>query len=175
MRMVENKDSILARGWGIFAIIKNMNKKILLLVIVILAVGAALFGYWTISPIFINKEVREEMPVVEKPGDQMKVLAMGNFSGITYHEAEGSAKILESGGKRYVRFEDDFKVTNGPDLFVYLGKSGKYDASANLGVLKGNIGSQNYEIPESIDLAEYDSVWVWCRAFSVGFGVAELK
>ena len=71
--------------------------------------------------------------------------------------------------------EDDFEVTNGPDLFVYLGRNGEYVAQTNLGRLKGNIGSQNYEIPSSIDLSQYDEAWVWCRAFAVPFGKAILN
>ncbi|OGM98615.1 MAG: hypothetical protein A2915_02160 [Candidatus Yanofskybacteria bacterium RIFCSPLOWO2_01_FULL_41_34] len=72
-------------------------------------------------------------------------------------------------------FEDNFKVTNGPDLFVYFGKDGKYSSEARIGALKGNIGGQNYEVSESINPEEYNEVWVWCRAFSVPFSSAVLK
>ena len=44
----------------------------------------------------------------------------------------------------------------------------------NLGDLKGNIGNQNYDIPEGTDLSKYDTVIIWCKAFSVFFGGAEL-
>ncbi|MDP2651294.1 MAG: DM13 domain-containing protein, partial [bacterium] len=40
--------------------------------------------------------------------------------------------------------------------------------------LKGNIGSQNYELPPEINLEDYNEVWIWCRAFSVGFAKAVL-
>ncbi len=117
----------------------------------------------------------EIMKSGSKDAAPMAVLRSGSFIGVENHGAEGSAKIVSVGDKKYVRFEDNFNVTNGPDLFVYLGKDGKYDSSANLGALKGNIGSQNYEIPAGIDLSKYNEVWVWCRAFGVGFGVAKLK
>jgi hypothetical protein len=48
------------------------------------------------------------------------------------------------------------------------------DAFVDLGGLKGNQGSQNYEIPEGVALDEIESVTIWCRRFSVGFGVAPL-
>ena len=53
-------------------------------------------------------------------------------------------------------------------MFIYTGN----DASdiVNLGRLKGNIGNQNYEIPIGIDLAKYNTVLVWCKAFSTLFG-----
>jgi hypothetical protein len=44
----------------------------------------------------------------------------------------------------------------------------------DLGDLKGNIGEQNYEIPEGVDLSVYDTVAIWCVRFAVGFGSAEL-
>ncbi|MDO8599708.1 MAG: DM13 domain-containing protein [bacterium] len=98
-------------------------------------------------------------------------LARGTFEGLAGHRAQGTARVIEVSGKRYVRFESDFRVTNGPDLFVYLGRNGAYDPNARLSALKGNEGSQNYELPTG-DLSAYDAVWVWCRAFSVPFGKA---
>ena len=44
----------------------------------------------------------------------------------------------------------------------------------DLGPLKGNIGSSNYEIPPSVDLGDFETAVIWCRRFSVGFGVAPL-
>ncbi|MDQ3883960.1 MAG: DM13 domain-containing protein, partial [Thermoproteota archaeon] len=41
--------------------------------------------------------------------------------------------------------------------------------------LKGNIGNQNYDIPEGTDLSRYDTVLIWCKAFSVLFGGAKLE
>ncbi|MCO4835109.1 MAG: DM13 domain-containing protein, partial [Acidimicrobiaceae bacterium] len=45
----------------------------------------------------------------------------------------------------------------------------------DLGDLKGNIGSQNYEIPVGIDLDRYSTVVIWCVRFGVAFGAAELS
>ena len=53
--------------------------------------------------------------------------------------------------------------------------SGDYDNDfIDLGDLKGNIGSQNYEIDATVDLSEYQSVVVWCVRFGVAFGAASL-
>lgn len=141
--------------------------------------------WWLASPLFITKKVNEALPTtvpITNSGVSANDLEnmddaelQGTFTGFDkLHQASGTARIIQAGGKTYVRFEDDFTVTNGPDLFVHLGKNGKYDANANLGRLKGNEGSQNYEIPENIDISQYSEVWVWCRAFSVPFGKALL-
>jgi len=45
----------------------------------------------------------------------------------------------------------------------------------DVGRLKANIGNQNYPIPAGTDMTKYDTVLIWCRAFSVLFGSADLK
>ncbi|HBP01383.1 MAG: hypothetical protein UY41_C0011G0030 [Candidatus Moranbacteria bacterium GW2011_GWE1_49_15] len=154
--------------------------------------GVAVLGvtYWLVSPLFITRTVNEEVPMENPDAGEnasqegisevqqeipVSVVSQGTFMGKAGHSASGTARIIETDGKKYVRFESDFKVTNGPDLFVHFGKDGEYSASAQLGALKGNEGSQNYEITSDIDPADFDEVWVWCRAFSVPFGVAELE
>ena len=149
-------------------------KKTLVLIGIIIVVG---ISYWLISPFFIDREVSESIEEIMKDNTvvEPRELYVGTFVGLTGHNAEGTAKLIKAGDNYYVRFEDDFSVTNGPDLFVYLGKDGRYDPDARIESLKGNMGSQNYEIPGSIAVSNYNEVWVWCRAFSVPFGKAELK
>ncbi len=44
----------------------------------------------------------------------------------------------------------------------------------DLGELKGNVGSSNYVLPVTVDLAELTSVSIWCDRFNVSFGAATL-
>ncbi len=92
------------------------------------------------------------------------------------HPTSGTANVLTDGSaRRVLRFEEDFATDNGPDLNVYLASSADVgDDFIDLGDLTGNIGSQNYEIPEGVDLADYDTVVIWCVRFGVAFGSAEL-
>ncbi len=93
------------------------------------------------------------------------------------HTTNGDALVLGNGtGQRFLRFEN-FKTDNGPDLNVYLVNSSAGGATdfIDLGNLKGNIGDQNYEIPENVDLDVYDRIEIWCVRFSVGFGNATLS
>jgi Electron transfer DM13 len=90
------------------------------------------------------------------------------------HNAEGVAKeISTEDGRKFIRFEN-FKVTNGPDLYVYLATDQSASDFVDIGKLKANNGNQNYEIPDGTDLAKYKTVVIWCKAFSVLFGSAEL-
>lgn len=98
------------------------------------------------------------------------------------HPAVGTALVLSDGdGRRVLRFED-FETDNGPDLNVYLSTAspdapaGDFDEDfVDLGDLKGNIGNQNYDIPEGVDLSVHSTVVIWCVRFSVAFGAAPLS
>lgn len=150
-------------------------KKVIIILAVVVGLGIA---YWLLSPLFLNRTINESVEDIKKQSnssEQYQVLFSGNFEGLGGHNAEGQAQLIKVGDKYYIRLEENFKVTNGPDLFVYLGKNGQYDPNTKLDSLKGNIGSQNYEVPISINIQEYNEVWVWCRSFSVPFGKAVLK
>ncbi|HUV18766.1 MAG TPA: DM13 domain-containing protein [Ilumatobacteraceae bacterium] len=123
----------------------------------------------------------EEPVVTEAPAPQIVTLAEGTFVPLGRYSGEGTAVVLNDGSaQRFVRFEN-FSTDNGPDLRVYLtvsdanGDSGAFDDDfVDLGVLKGNIGDQNYEIPTDVDLSVYDTVVVWCVRFSTPFTAADL-
>jgi hypothetical protein len=124
-----------------------------------------------------DKEMGEEMPA----GSEPVALLSGMFvDADNFHRGSGSAIIYElPEGDRILRFED-FMVTNGPDLHVYLAAgsqpTGRDDLGehVDLGALKGNIGDQNYEIPTDLGLEEYQSVVIYCVPFHVVFSTAAL-
>jgi hypothetical protein len=119
--------------------------------------------------------VNEEMTAtIEQEGSTLYV---GEFVGANdgIHNAEGQLKVLKlNDSTNFLRLEN-FKATNGPDLYVYLSTDKSASDFVNLGRLKGNVGNQNYEIPEGTDLSKYPTVLIWCQAFSVLFGSAELE
>ena len=130
-----------------------------------------------ISPYFYNTEVNEELPsVMENSNIQQMTLVSGTFVGVGdgIHDASGDAKILSSDGTKFLRLEN-FQSTNGPDLYVYLATDTEASDFVNLGRLKANMGNQNYEVPSDVDLSKYNQVLIWCQAFSVLFGNAELS
>ncbi len=115
------------------------------------------------------------------PAPQIVTIAEGSFIPRGRYSGEGAASVLNDGSEqRFLRFEN-FSTDNGPDLRVYLSASdanadrGTFDDDfIDLGVLKGNIGDQNYEIPVDVDLSTYDTVVVWCVRFSTPFTAADL-
>jgi hypothetical protein len=91
------------------------------------------------------------------------------------HSAEGLAKIIPLSNNSNILRLENLKVTNGPDLYVYLSTDKGASDFVSLGKLKANNGNQNYNIPSGTDLSKYNAVLIWCKAFSVLFGSAELK
>ena len=147
-----------------------MNKIKIIGVAVVGIIAAGIIGY-TAGPLFFDVTVNEEMPA------SILTMPMGNFIGVGdgIHDAQGDVFIIESDdGSRFLRFEN-FKATNGPDLFVYLATDETAEDFVNLGMLKGNIGNQNYMIPPGADLSNHDTVLIWCKQFSVLFGSAKLS
>ncbi len=118
--------------------------------------------------------------VVDEPMDSQPAAEVrGTFRDAdNFHRGSGTATVYGlPDGKRILRFEN-FAVTNGPALSVYLVRSadGNVDSGyLDLGKLKGNKGDQNYEIPTGTDLSAYKSVVIWCVPFRVTFSVAALQ
>lgn len=157
------------------------------LALVLLAgLGAALAAFqpWRI---FVDSVVVEAAPSAPAGADATAdpvVLASGSFISHE-HETAGTVTVLQlADGSRVLRLED-LSTSNGPDLKVWLtdapvieGPDGwrVFDdgAWADLGALKGNVGSQNYAIPADVDLAALTSVSIWCDRFDVSFGAALL-
>lgn len=109
------------------------------------------------------------------PGSQQppKFSKLGNFQGLKGHQATGKAEVITVGDISFLRFED-FEVTNGPDLHVYMTKKGDVDTGIDLGKLKGNKGTQNYEL-SGINTDVYDTVVIYCQPFHVYFASATLS
>ncbi|MBX3118339.1 MAG: DM13 domain-containing protein [Fimbriimonadaceae bacterium] len=152
----------------------NIKKIALLVAIPVLAIGWYLFHP---ELLFVNKSVNEGLPAA---GQMVQTISQGSFQSYA-HETKGIASVVESDGKKYLRLSE-FSTSNGPDVRVYLVKgsdsaedSVKKNGYVELGKLKGNIGDQNYHIPDSVNLDEYKAVSIWCARFSVGFGGATLS
>ena len=133
-----------------------------------------------------DNQVDDSMPAMTASNDAevaRSVKAAGNFRDAdSFHKGSGNATIYEIAPDQRVLRLDEFMVTNGPDLRVLLANApnpeghGDLDDAGyvELGKLKGNVGSQNYEIPQDFDLADAQSVVIYCKPFRVVFTVATL-
>jgi hypothetical protein len=169
-------------------------------VAVLLAVALSVFQPWKL---FVDRTVDEALPTVAAPvaaaapaapapapASPVPVasgpveLARGELISHE-HASSGSVVVLQlPDGSRVLRLED-LDTSDGPLLKVWLtdapvveGRAGWHlfddGAYVDLGELKGNIGSSNYEIPADADLDALTSVSIWCDRFDVSFAAAEL-
>jgi len=146
---------------------------------VLLLLGLGWFLWFTVSPLFFNVSVSEPlMTGVEEAASAgpVTVLLEGTFTGAdAFHRVSGTARVIDRGGDTVVRLEENFRSINGPDLHVWLVDGENYrDSYLDLGPLRGNVGSQNYLIPEDTDLSQFDRVVIWCVPFRQLFGSAVL-
>lgn len=161
--------------------------------------GLALAWYLG-SPLFLTTYADEALPAARTPaptfgtavpsasdpmpstaaGAQVPVVLVRGELGFidNLHNGKGLVQVVQIGARRFVRFES-VAITNAPDIHIYLSKDtgGKYvEANAvYLGPLRATNGSFNYEVPASVDLAQYRSVVVWCRAFTTLMTWADLR
>ena len=146
-----------------------------------LLIFALILGWYWFRPerLVTNRRVDEAFPAIND--SQTQILESGTFHSGT-HPTEGTVTIYRTeNGSRVLRFTK-FKTSNGPDVHIYMvaaedardNASVERAAFVDLGLIKGNIGDQNYSLGSDLDLAKYRTVSVWCKRFSKNFGAAPL-
>ncbi len=130
-----------------------------------------LFGYYAVSPLFINIKLDEALPGVteESPMTQSAAPVVDTPA----HPASGTVRVVVADGKQYVRYEN-YKTINGPDIYVYLAKDLDAKEFVDLGKVRATEGNVNYEVPSGIDVSDYRYVLTWCKQFGVLFNYADL-
>ena len=147
------------------------------------AAVAAFVAWYAFRPerLVVNRRVAEALPTAQS-GSLPQPLISGQFYSIL-HPTAGTATIYQMGdGTRVLRLTS-FSTSNGPDVHVYMvaADDAKDVATVqqagfvDLGVIKGNVGDQNYTLGSDLDLAKYRAVSIWCKRFSVNFGAAALR
>jgi hypothetical protein len=99
--------------------------------------------------------------------------AFGGSFVSSAHNTSGTASIDED---QTTLTLTNFKTDAGPDLNMYL-SSNLSNITADyidLGDIKGVEGNFTYDLPDNVDFTTYKYVVVWCVAFNVNFGYAEL-
>ena len=99
----------------------------------------------------------------------------GEFSGANDHVTTGQVSIVQTPEGYAVVLGSDFSLDGAPDPKVGLGKNGQYDPKAVLGKLVSNNGQSAYLIPASVNVNNFDEVYIWCDQFSVSLGSAKIK
>ena len=105
------------------------------------------------------------------------------------HPTQGLARIVTRNGQSVLELDQNFKTSEmGPDLVVVLHRSSdvlgsttppayplKKDDYTFVAPLQKFSGAQQYPIPETVKVSDYQSVAIWCRKFNATFGAAKLS
>ncbi len=88
----------------------------------------------------------------------------------------GEASLVrQTDGTLLLSFSSDFRVTDGPNLFVYLSNlRGVDSASIQIAPLTSITGAQSYVI-EGVSITQFDYAVIYCVPFRVTFGWAQLN
>ena len=124
----------------------------------------------------INNEVNETIQAMAPPNTDMASiyeLRSGNFTNSgNISKVSGISRILSVNDIEFLRFEH-FNITNGPELHVYFTNKGVLVDSKDLGILKGNIGPQNYFLGNIAN--QYDTIVIASKPFKMVYAEAMLE
>lgn len=150
---------------------------ILALALVVLAAGGIFFYLsFSVKPVDFVSQLDSDFTAEDLSGFDRKNDAMFEATDF-FQKGQGQAAIYNQGDKNILRFEN-FSVTNGPDLYIYLSKEKDLTGLRpdigefiSLGKLKNVQGEQTYFLLENYQ--DYPSVAIWSRVFGVMFAAAE--
>lgn len=135
--------------------LKTLILRLLLIIIIIISIFST---YKYIKNNEINEQKAKDF---EKKADYnyyeelvITKNSKGSFNSLDSKvKVEGTLKLISENGKQYLQFTNNFKITNNPNLFLYLSTTPTGKAKIEIGKLIGNIGVQKYEIIGNIDFS----------------------
>jgi hypothetical protein len=173
-------NAVLLAGWLLLSWLLWRWPRVYVGVLGVLAVAALLV---LVVPTLNDTKVVEEFPAaVAEPtpttspfttpstvASEPVRISTGALRGIG-HDATGTASVYERGdGSRVVALEA-IDIEPGPDYRVYVVPGSDRESPGDgleLDALRGNQGTQFYEVPSGTDVGPGWTVLVWCRAFGV--------
>ena len=100
----------------------------------------------------------------------------GTFTGASEHITTGGVQIVKTAdGGAVVILDTDFSLDGAPDPRVGFGKDGTYAEATDLGALQNLNGLQIYVVPASVNVDDFNEVYIWCLKFGVPLGVADIS
>ena len=136
------------------------------------------------------QEQPQAEPQPQKPSNQISILKKGTFNpnaedSDRFHKGSGGVSLIEKNGKRFIIFEEDFTVTNGPDYRLYvvpqqgIETETAFNSVKNQSIMIGKVkqfsGTQIFELPDSFQTNQVAGVVIWCEAFSQFITTADLE
>lgn len=119
---------------------------------------------------FTTNDARNQLVTYNPNGDFVELYS-GTFNPTSGITVNGEAVIYQQETNRYVSLEN-FSISSGPDLKVYLSTTASPNDFVNLGNLTS---ATKYGIPQEVDLELYNFVLVHCQQYNHLFAIADLN
>lgn len=104
------------------------------------------------------------------------VAAKGSFTGASDHITTGGVSIVKTAnGGAVVILDSNFSLDGAPDPRVGFGKDGNFVEASDLGALTSKEGLQVYIVPASVNVDDFNEVYIWCKKFGVPLGIASIN
>ncbi|MGH3918660.1 MAG: DM13 domain-containing protein [Pseudonocardiaceae bacterium] len=174
-------------GWLVFAfLVRRFVRPPVLRTGLIAVVGLALLTV-TVLPYFIDTRADDTLltgpagaimqgtPVTPDEATAVTVTS-GQLEGLAGHRGSGAASIVRAPGGSHVVQLEDYDVSSGVTLFLYVVPGANQEEpganSVNLGRLVENTGNRVVPIPAGTDLSGPQTVLIWCEPFSTPIAAA---
>lgn len=119
-----------------------------------------------------------------EPPSGSQVIRTGEFAAIdSVRSAMGNLTIYENpDGTRLLHFDENFRSARAPEIHLILTRNpdplddrGVGIDYIDMGVLRGNVGQQNYTIPQSVDFNRYPVLVLYAPQYNGILATATLR
>jgi hypothetical protein len=122
--------------------------------------------------------VKKNTPEIPLNNNVDTTMAMQQQRGIfmngPYGTVSGRAVVYKEGGRLILSLQD-MRISNGPQLHVYLSKEVQPVNFIDLGPLQSTLGNQLYDINGTVDFSVYRYALIHCKKYDHLFGSASLQ
>jgi hypothetical protein len=99
----------------------------------------------------------------------------GTFTGASDHITTGGVQFVKTADDgAAVILDSDFSLDGAPDPRVGFGADGTFVEASDLGELQNISGVQVYVVPPTVNIEDFNEIYIWCLKFGVPLGVASL-
>ena len=129
---------------------------------------------WFVIPAVVVAVITIGMVICFKAFTPSHAAEPGVLQGVGGHKASGNVEVKKVGDVTRIAFKDDFLLQDAPAPRLAWGNDG-YKRGTIFATLTKFKGAQEFVVPPSTDLTQYNDVWIWCEKFDVPLAVSKLK
>jgi hypothetical protein len=133
-----------------------------------------ILSLFTLLLLFTSCEVEGELTrdiVEEEVSNEAVLRSTGTFNPTSGISGSGTVKIYQLGNAYTLKLEN-YTISEGPDLKVYLSKTDSPSDFVNLGNVNPDL---TYAIPSQVNLTDYPYVLIHCQQYNHLFAIAALQ